>query len=101
MTDLKALEERLVEACEKRRAEGWTIVPDWGTVATKTCCPISAIEPVNDLEEAADLIGASQTETLAFTLGFDGLFEREAGNQAPDYYNLGKRVSARVLGSES
>ena len=92
---IEELEEHLLSACEKRKAEGWTIVQHtFGDKEEKTCCLVSASELVDIDRVTYEDLGLVVWDFWALIDGFDGSKDRF---DRPAYYALGKRLAEKVL----
>lgn len=78
-SEIPALREKLIEACDKRIAQGHRIVPGvtfetW--VSTKgikfACCPLGAATAKRAVEDAGAALGISEQDAVRFADGFDG-----------------------------
>lgn len=94
---LQEIEDAIVTQCEKRRAEGWTIVKEtYGSAPDKTCCPLASFEGVLEWARTTGrnpppLFSLGKKEFIQIRRGVDGMHYHGG-----DYYDLGVRVRERL-----
>lgn len=78
-SEIPALREKLIEACDKRIAQGYHIASGitFGTLVdtngvTPCCCPIGAATDERFIRDAAVKLGIPYEEANRFAAGFDG-----------------------------